>query len=151
MAKASPDHELNQRELIQLVETWYRLLDQHAPVTELLPLLHDKDLLMEFPEGTLRGQGAFSEWLATVVRIFFDEEPHVDQVDVAGADEQGWLLRVTVNWKARRWKPPAPRSEWLDFDAYQTWRVQRSARTGRLVIVKYVVDRLVPRAGSVEL
>jgi hypothetical protein len=38
-------------------------------------------------------------------------------------------VEVVVNWQLRRWRPPAPRSEWLGFDAFQTWEVVRSPET----------------------
>jgi hypothetical protein len=44
--------------------------------------------------------------------------------------------------------PPAPRSEWLGFDAFQTWEVVRSPETGRVVIARYVVNELRPMPGS---
>jgi hypothetical protein len=36
-------------------------------------------------------------------------------------------------------------------DAYQTWVVQRSARSGLPVVKTYIVDELRPLAGSVAL
>ena len=48
-------------------------------------------------------------------------------------------------------KPPAAASEWLGFDAYQTWIVERSAKTGKPVIATYIVDDLKPMEGSVAL
>jgi hypothetical protein len=134
----------------ELAEKWYKLLDVHAPITEFLPLLHD-DLEMVFPEATLKGQGAFSEWLAVVVRIFFDEEHTVKEVKVDFTSPDSADVKVVVNWKARRWKAPAATAEYLDFDAYQTWVVKASPQTGEPVIATYVVDRLEPQPGSAEL
>lgn len=133
-----------------MAEKWYRLLDVHAPVTEFLPLLH-ADLKMVFPEATLQGPGAFSEWLAVVVRIFFDEEHTVKSVKADFTSPDTANVKVVVNWKAKRWKAPAARSEQLDFDAYQTWVVKAAPQTGAPVIATYIVDKLDPQPGSVAL
>jgi len=56
-----------------------------------------------------------------------------------------------VNWQARRWNPPAPRSEWIGFDAYQRWEMIPSPASGRPVVVRYIVDELRPMPGSPPL
>lgn len=133
----------------EMAAKWYRLLDVHAPITEFLPLLHT-DLKMVFPEATLEGQGAFSEWLAVVVRIFFDEEHTLKEVKAEFSAPDTANVKVVVNWKARRWKAPAARAEHLDFDAYQTWVVKASP-TGAPLVATYIVDKLVPLPGSAAL
>ncbi len=55
-----------------------------------------------------------------------------------------------MNWQARIWDPPEARSTWLDFDAYQTWVVQRSRTLGQLVIAAYIVDAIKPRERTPE-
>ena len=63
-----------------------------------------------------------------------------------------YLLDVVVNWQARRWNPPAPRSEWIGFDAYQRWELIRAlSHDGRLMIARYIVDELRPMPGSKPL
>lgn len=46
------------------------------------------------------------------------------------------------------WQRPAPRSEWLGFDAYQTWELVRSSGGHGMLIDRYVVDALSPMTGS---
>lgn len=147
MNESSP---LTQNEIQELAETWYRKLDVHAPVNELLALVAEEGLKMRFPEGTLKGREAFIEWYEGVIRVFFDEVHTVKEV-TAGIQGVRAEAKVVVNWQARRWKPPAAKSEWLGFDAYQTWAVERSASTGKPVIVTYIVDNLKPMEGSVAL
>jgi hypothetical protein len=55
-----------------------------------------------------------------------------------------------VNWQARIWNAPAPRSAWLGFDARQTWQVVTDA-AGNPRIATYVVDGLDPMPGSASL
>ncbi|HEX6077557.1 MAG TPA: hypothetical protein VFZ32_20150, partial [Micromonosporaceae bacterium] len=59
-------------------------------------------------------------------------------------------VKVVVNWQARIWNPPAPKSEWLGFDAYQTWVVV-AGPDGTPQIETYTVDALEPMPGSATL
>jgi hypothetical protein len=131
---------------------WYRKLDEHVPVTELLPML-DTNVEFHLPEGIRRGAEAFRElyegpggW----TRSFFDEVHTLSEVSVSWHDSVA-LARVVVNWQARRWRPPAPRSEWIGFDAYQDWEMQRDEATGRRKITRYTVNELRAMPGSPAL
>ncbi|MEU6062807.1 nuclear transport factor 2 family protein [Streptomyces sp. NPDC047097] len=128
----------------QLVDEWYAALDRHAPFEEVLRFVTREGLLMRFPEGTAEGLDAFRGWYETVTHRFFDEVHEVRSVETRG-DE----VAVVVNWQTRMWNPPAARSVWLGFDAYQTWTVALEDGTPR--IRTYVVDRLEAMPGSAEL
>ena len=141
---------LTENEIKEFAENWYKLLDVHAPITDFLPMLDADDLEMVFPEATLKGAAAFSEWLAGVVRIFFDEEHTVKEVTSSISTDGTADVKVVVNWKARRWQAPAATADKLDFDAYQTWIMKRS-ESGAPVIVKYIVDDLKALPGSAAL
>ena len=142
---------LTQADVQALADVWYKKLDVHAPTEELLPLLADDELEMRFPEGTMRGHAGFTGWYDRVTRIFFDETHTLKQVALEPASNgHRARVKVVVNWQARAWDPPAPKSKWLGFDAYQTWEVQRSP-DGRPVIVTYIVDELRPMPGSASL
>jgi hypothetical protein len=96
---------------------------------------------MYFPEGRLTGADEFRRWYEGVIRIFFDEVHTIIRVSPAWKDDRA-VVEVVVNWQARRWRPPAPRSEWLGFDAYQQWEMIRSPFSGSPVILRYVVNEL---------
>jgi len=142
--------ELTALEVNELVYLWYQKLDVHAPVEELLPLLAASGLEMRFPEGTLQTAGDFRKWYKRVTCLFFDET-HVLRmlnIDCRGATA---MVKLVVNWQAHVWTPPAARSKWLGFDAWQTWIIRREAKTGRPVIAAYIVDKLDPMEGSASL
>jgi hypothetical protein len=154
---------LLESEVKQLVDTWYAKLDAHAPAEELLPLLADDGLEMKLPEVTLHGHAEFIQWYERVIHTFFDEihtmkELHITltgalretDVEVDGSLMQA-QVQLIVNWQARRWRPPAAKSEWLGFDAKQRWVVQRLPNAGKPVVVAYTVDALTPMEGSVLL
>ena len=139
-----------EEETRQLVEDWYRALDVHAPVEEVLPMLAEEGLEMTFPEGTMRGLDQFRDWYDKVTHRFFDEVHTMKQLDVVvGADRAD--VKLVVNWQARIWDQPAPSSVWLGFDAEQTWVVKPSPQSQGSVIVNYVVDALEPMPGSASL
>jgi hypothetical protein len=141
---------LSEAEIKEFAIDWYRKLDVHAPMVELLPLLADSDLEMTFPEGVSRGHAGFEAWYQRVIRIFFDEEHTVKEVTSkpGGGDVE---VKVVVNWQAKVWSPPESKSKWLGFDAFQTWVVRRSPTTGKPIIVRYVVDSLDAMPGSATL
>jgi hypothetical protein len=146
----SGNDKLTDAEVRALVKDWYLKLDVHAPEVELLPMLLDNGLEMTFPEATLHGWAQFEGWYQTVARIFFDEVHELKEVKVIMAGDMA-KVDVIVNWQARRWKPPAAKSEWLGFDAIQYWEVKRSPLTGKAVISNYVVKELRPMKGSAAL
>jgi hypothetical protein len=148
---ARPSHGApTEPEIRDLATRWYRLLDEHAPVSAVLPLLTADGLEFQLPEGTLKGPEEFTRWYEGVIRAFFDEAHELKKVEVRPGPEST-EVDVIVNWQAKRWHPPAAASEWIGFDSYQRWVVARSPHDQRPVIVTYVVDALEPMAGSPQL
>ena len=141
---------LSEDELRALAVEWYRALDVHKPAHEVLTMVAE-DAEFQFPESTTHGHREFVDnWYEKVIRRFFDEVHTVKEVVPSGAGDV-IDVKVVVNWQAKVWDPPEPTSKWLGMDAYQTWQVRRSPRSGRPVIVKYVVDDLVLMEGSATL
>jgi len=149
-ATATAARPLTQAEIKQLAADWYKKLDVHAPLVEVLPMLAEEGLEMRFPEATLRGAAAFEGWYEGVIRIFFDEVHALKEVKVKNTAE-GADVTVVVHWEASVWKTPAANSQRIVLDAYQTWKVVRSERTGKPVIATYIVDRLDFAPGSAQL
>lgn len=143
---------LTETEVREFVDLWYKGLDVHAPAEEMVPLVHETQLEMRFPEATLRTPEEFRGWYEGVIRIFFDEVHTLQKLDVT-LDETGEkaLVNLVVYWEASRWKAPAPNSERLLMDADQTWEVRRSPATGKPAVTVYMVNALTPRPGSVDL
>ena len=129
---------------------WYRKLDVHAPMVEILPMLAEKRLKMKFPEATLFGRAAFEGWYQGVVRIFFDETHKVTSVKPVIRGNRA-KVKIVVRWEASRWRPPAACSDRIVCDAYQTWEVRLSRKTGQPEVVTYVVDKLKFAKGSARL
>jgi hypothetical protein len=133
-----------------MVGDWYRALDRHDELSSVLRYLVDDGLEMRFPETTSRGHDGFAEWYKAVTNRFFDEVHTVTQVTVSNLTANSADVKVVVNWQAKIWNPPAPKSEWLGFDAYQTWEVV-AGPNDEVQIKTYIVDALEPMPGSASL
>ncbi len=142
---------LTEAEVREFVVGWYRKLDVHAPTDEVVPLVAEQGLEMRFPEATLRTPAEFRQWYDTVTRRFFDEVHEMKELSVDVSSPDAANVKLVVNWQAHIWDPPAPKSVWLGFDAYQTWVVKRSQTTGKPVVATYIVDKLDPMEGSATL
>jgi hypothetical protein len=140
---------LTQQSIQSLAEAWYKKLDVHAPMVDLLPLLADGELEMVFPEATIYGHAGFEGWFQRVIRIFFDEVHTVKTVesDINGSSAK---VKVIVYWEASVWNSPEANSKRIMLDAYQTWEVKQLADE-RIVITKYTVDQLQYAEGSATL
>ncbi len=149
IARSAAGGALMREEIEDFAADWYRKLDIHAPSDALVAMVAD-DVELQLPEGPVRGAEAFRAWYEGVIRIFFDEIHVLERVTVSWKEQRA-LVRVLVNWQARRWSPPAARSQWIGFDADQEWEMVRSAATGRPVIARYVVNALTPMPGSPPL
>jgi hypothetical protein len=140
---------LTQEAIKELAVDWYKKLDVHVPMVEVLPLLADAELEMVFPEATVYGYAGFEGWFQRVIRIFFDEVHTVKSV-VAEIDGDKAVVKVVVQWEASVWNAPEPFSKRIKCDAFQTWEVKPNA-AGKPVITRYVVDGLEYHEGSATL
>lgn len=141
---------LNAAEVQEFAKDWYHKLDIHAPLEDFVPMLAESGLEMVFPEATVQGFEGFKGWYDRVVGIFFDEVHTLKEVKPTPKGDQTDVL-VVVKWEASVWKPPAPRSERIILDAYQTWIMKRSPTTQQPVILRYIVDSLEYAEGSAKL
>ena len=143
-------------EVVAFAADWYRKLDEHVPAADIVPLVLDQGLEFVVPEATLRSREEFGNWYAGggghpgVINLFFDEVHTLSRVEPTQRGERV-AVTVVVNWQARRWTAPNPRSQWIGFDAFQTWELVRSPETRKPVIARYVVDELRPMPGSPPL
>lgn len=143
-------HPLTEAEISELAAVWYKKLDIHAPMVEVLPMLADEELEMVFPEATIKGWAGFEGWFQKVIRLFFDEVHQVVKCE-AKIDGTKAVVAVVVHWEASVWNPPAEKSKRISLTAYQTWEMKRCSKTGHPLITKYTVDKLDYDAGSAQL
>ncbi|MEO1620823.1 MAG: hypothetical protein AAFU53_07285 [Cyanobacteria bacterium J06632_3] len=142
---------LSLTEVREFAEAWYRKLDVHEPLENYKPLLADDELKMVFPEVTIAGFSGYADWYDKVINLFFDEVHTVKEVKLVKEGEDISTYEVVVKWEASRWNAPAPQSDRIVLDAYQTWDVRRSETTGKPMIVTYTVGDLVYAEDSAKL
>lgn len=142
--------QLTEKAIKDMAVAWYRKLDVHAPLVEILPMLAEDGLQMKFPEATLSGPAAFEGWYQGVIRIFFDEVHKVKSVKAKIRGNTA-TVKIVVRWEASRWRSPAAYSDRIVLDAFQTWNVKLSEATGKPVVAVYIVDKLVYAKGSAKL
>jgi hypothetical protein len=140
---------LTSEEIKDLAVDWYKKLDVHVPMVEVLPLLADAELEMVFPEATVYGWAGFEGWFQRVIRIFFDEVHTVKSVEPQINGDKA-TVKVVVQWEASVWNAPEPFSKRIKCDAFQTWEVKKND-AGKVVITKYIVDGLEYHEGSATL
>ncbi len=148
---------LTEAEVKELAVEWYTKLDVHAPLEEYKSVLAEEGLEMRFPEGTFKGFEGFASWYRGddrnpgVINIFFDEAHTLKLVRSISVSEEKAEIKVIVKWEASKWDPPAPISQRIVMDAYQTWVVKRSPTTKKPVIQIYIVDSMKYAPGSAQL
>jgi len=139
-------------EVTGFVHDWFRKLDDHADVTDVVPMLSASTFYMKVPEAEIKSIAEFETWYQGVVCKFFDEQHTMKEltIDLASNGTQA-DVKFCVNWETRAWSPPAARSKHIMLDAYQTWAVRRSSTSQRLVIASYVIDKVELKQGSATL
>ena len=142
--------QLTETEVREFVLDWYKKLDVHVPVEDLLPNLAGDELEMRLPETTLHGQGDFIKWYDGVTHKFFDEAHTMKDLNITVSQEQA-DVQLVVNWQAHIWNAPSPNSQWIGFDAAQRWTVKLSPGTNKLIVTTYIVDAFTPMPGSPDL
>ncbi len=140
---------LTNKNIKEMVVAWYKKLDVHAPMTEILPYLVDDGLKMVFPEATVEGWAGFEGWYQRVIRIFFDEVHTVKvcEAEISGDEAQ---VKIVVQWEASVWNAPEAKHQRIVLDAYQTWAVIANSE-GKPVVKTYIVDNLKYHEGSAKL
>ena len=142
--------KLNESAVKELVELWYQKLNVHAPLVEFLPLLAEEGLEMKFPEATLHGLAEFEGWHRKVNSTFFDVNHPLKDVKVKIEGDTA-KVHIVLEWHASFWNPPEAKSKRITADADQDWMVKISPRTGKPMVVKYIVNSMTYHKGSATL
>lgn len=141
--------ELTASAISEYAADWYRALDRHDDIEDVLKLLVDDGLVMNFPEATERGHEGFRNWYKAVTTRFFDEVHTVREVKPISLSPKEAEVSVVVNWQFKMHDGQEAKSVWGGFDAYQTWTVVAGANGPQIKV--YTVDKLDPMPGSASL
>lgn len=139
---------LTNEKIEQFASDWYKKLDVHAPMVDILPMLDDEELVMVFPEGTFYGWKGFEGWYQKVIRVYFNEVHTLKSVVPTISGDKA-TVKVVVYWEASIWKPPKASTQRIMMDAYQTWEIKASGEN--ILLTKYEVDNMTYKEGSTKL
>ncbi len=124
---------LNENEISTFVQNWFDKLSQHVAVSEILPMISETNLEMEFPEQTLRNKDEFSKWYEEVGRSYSHQEHILEKLDIQEKSDYV-SINLAVIWKAQK-----NDNSCLAFRAEQAWKIVKSFTTGQPVIMNYRV------------
>ncbi|QUH02167.1 nuclear transport factor 2 family protein [Saccharopolyspora erythraea] len=110
------DSPLNVEGARGFVLRWCAALDMHMESAELGEFLASAGLVFGFPHRLVRDRDEFEQWYDEVTTVFFDEVREVRGIEVELTSPLHAEVRARVNWQARTWDPPAPRSQWIGCD-----------------------------------
>jgi hypothetical protein len=117
---------------------WYLALDVHAPAEQVATLVAEDDLVMIFPEKTLRSMNDFKAWYAGgtyddgskapgVINIFFDENHNIAEL-TAKVNGDSAEATIVVAWQASWFVPPSAKSKRVSADFTQAWSLRPTTR-----------------------
>jgi hypothetical protein len=125
---------ISESEVKEFIRDWYRKLDVHPPVEEMLHLVADEELVMKMPERAFYRHKGFNEWYHGVDQ--FRDQSHIVKALNIKTNHSTAAVKVIIRWE--RSDSFAPNR--LAFYAAQTWTLERSPKSHRLCILTYNVD-----------
>ncbi len=141
--KKTNNTPVTQFDIEQFIRDWFGKLDIHPPVEEMLPFLADEKLVMKMPEKTYCRYEGFKAWYEDIGRKY-DEQVHIIRgLQITTAQDTA-KVEIVVQWQRSEKNATAAERGRKGFYAAQTWEVERSPQTQRLVIVTYNVAYFVP-------
>ncbi len=124
---------LSEAEVRQIIITWGRLWDEHAPIADFLPLVAEEGFEIRFRGQVWRGISGLEDH-KELKRQFFDERHIFESISVTPTEDGAEAADVMI-WEASHWQAPAARSERIIGTFHHSWVFIRSPRTGLPVIL----------------
>jgi hypothetical protein len=140
------EYQITKVQLYQLVRDWFRHINDHASFDEIMQYLSPDGFLMKFPEGIISCKEDFKKWYDDVTHKFFDQIHEIVNIETEIFEKKA-NITIYVNWHAHTWESPSPYSEYLNFDAMQSWEVAYNENLKKIVITKYIIESLESNEG----
>jgi hypothetical protein len=122
------------------IQDWFQKLDKHPEHTELLPMVSEA-IVMKMPENEFLNHEGFKQWYGGVEQ--YQDQSHTVKGLQIGIEGGTATVKLINRWERSDLKAKNP-AERLAFYAAQTWTLQRSPQTQKLVIATYTVDYFLP-------
>ena len=113
---------VSESEVKEFIRDWYRKLDVHPPVEEMLRFLADEKLVMKMPERTFRRHNGFKEWYHGVER--FRDVKHTVKAMKIEINKNTANVKVINRWERSDSRAPNAEAR-LAFYTAQTWTLER--------------------------
>ena len=124
----------------QLIETFYKLNSDRAPLTAFLPIVDHEGFFMELAGTDIRFTGIAGLGDHQMGKlIFFDQEFHLQDIQVE-ADGDRAVARTRAQWHASTWTSPDPCSHRIKVALRHTWHVGRAKDDSRPVLLGHVCE-----------
>ena len=90
---------------------WYRMMDTHAPLEEVLPCIDPVRFRMRIIDGpVLEGESGFSQWYHEKNATSFDSLHTVRHIDITIHGDTADVV-ILADWSGRNWVIPGVKSE----------------------------------------
>ena len=117
------------------VHKWFSWFDRQASEEKFLAHLSDKDLLIEFPEATLKNKKDFLVWYRGILKNIKSNTHDLRSIKVS-KENDSFEVEVHVCWKALTYDGKV-----FDLEIKQNWKLLISDN-GKLIIERYIVKVL---------
>ena len=126
----------NENDVKSFVYRWFAWLDHQVADFLLLYHISNDDLLMKFPEATLRSHADFQKWYAGVKADIQSNTHELTNIKVTLLGNNRYRVELDLRWLARTYK-----GKLIDARFKQQWLLSL-ADSGRLTIKRYIVKQL---------
>lgn len=132
---------VSESEVKAFIRDWFHKLDKHPDPAQMLPLVADKALKMNMPEGKYEHHDGFKKWYRGVDR--YRDQIHTVKASKIETSYYTATVKVINRWERSDSEAPNPETR-LAFYAAQTWTLERSPQTQRLLIIAYNIYYFLP-------
>ena len=126
----------NPNEVKSFIYSWFALLDRQVSEISLFKFLDEDNLIMQFPEMTVRNSDDFSKWYLGVQKTIKTNSHDVRQLKVTPKGNGEFDVDLKVNWQA-----VTREGEAIEQTYQQQLKIVTDANN-RLLIQSYLVEKV---------
>lgn len=130
---------INKEDVKHLIHEWGRLHDDHASLSDFMPIIAEDGFEIRVGDCVLKGAAGLQK-LQGIKQPFFDESHIYNSIDVSTTTDDQAEAKSVVQWEASVREGLAPRSKRIKAILHHSWLIRRSPATGKPVILHHIVD-----------
>lgn len=125
--------------VLDFLANWYRMMDSHAPLEEVLQSVAPDQFRMQIIDGPMiEGEAGFTEWYMEKISTSFDSLHMVHSIDVTVHGDTADAV-ILADWSGRNWVVPGVKSEAAAFRDKLLTKLCWDEGKGCLVFTEYLV------------